>query len=136
MTLRIVPIEGVPTWDPNVQVDVLIWRDSRVVLALEPHFDDADQRTVVFEWTWAWIATVGYPNDEGVPEHPLYDAGLGRLTRFGEIVGGDLPREGLRRFIVPTKENLVDITARDFSVHRVDGSTLDAAHSVMSRDLS
>lgn len=136
MRLRVVPIDGIPAWEPNAQPDTLMWREGRVALALDPHVDDADQRAVVIEWTGAWIATVGYPNDEGLHEHPLYRAGLDRPLWFGEVVGGRPRREGLRRFVVPTKENLVDVTARGYRIHRVDGSTLDAAHAVMSRELS
>lgn len=79
----------------------------------------------------AHLATIGYPNDEGIPEHPLYEAGLGSLIWMGEVVGAEMGR-GRRRFVIPTKENLADIVAIDFRVHRLDAAPLDAAHAVMS----
>lgn len=132
MGVQVVPVDGVPTWHPNANSDVLIWRGYVAVLALDPHFDDEDQRAVVFEFIGARLTTIGSPNDEDIVDHPLYRSGLKDVLWMGEVHGWKPRHRADRRFILRGKENVTDVTAQRLFVHRITGTTLEAASAVLS----
>jgi hypothetical protein len=110
---------------------------GRTVLALNPHDDDPDRRVVVFAWDGCEHAILGDPNDEGLVEHPLWNAGLQNLLGVGEVIGESLgERWGRQRrhWIVPLKECLVDVVAEKCGFIRVEGTTAEAAVVVLDRD--
>lgn len=131
-------------WDPNVPEAVLVSDDhGHTVLALNPHFDDADHRCVVFVWSGVWQALTGYPNDEGTWEHRLYDKGLGTGV-WGEVVLDSsliTPRNqrrprgvdsgpsavGLMHFILRLKDTTVEVVAGRVQIERIDTVTSNAA---------
>ena len=123
MPPRVVPVPDSPRWDPNVPDPRLTYDEMGYTqLTLRPHADDPDQSRVIIEWSGTHSATIGYPNDEGLSDHPLYHHGLSTLLWMGEVLGDTVP--GMRRFILPLKEDTVDVTASDWLVRRVPSQTL------------
>lgn len=120
VTLRVVPIlEGVE-WEPNVPSARFVADDEGfVALLLQPHFNDPDSSLVAIFWTGVVDSQFGGPNDEGRHRHPLYDYGLSRLLWAGEVFETEPTRE-VRRFIIPTKESVVEVRARRVSWARID----------------
>ncbi len=120
MTLRVVPILEEVEWEPNVPSARLIADDEGfAALVLQPHFNDPDSSRVVIFWTGVVDSQLGGPNDEGRHRHPLYDHGLSELLWAGEVFESESTRE-LRRFIVPTKESVVEVRARKVGWARID----------------
>ena len=120
VTLRVVPIlEGIE-WEPNAPLARFIADDEGfAVLLLQPHFHDPVTSLVVIFWTGVVDSQFGGPNDEGLHRHPLYDDGLSGLLWAGAVFEIE-PTDGLRRFIVPTKEAVVEVWARQVGWARLD----------------
>jgi hypothetical protein len=80
---------------PSVPAETLIQDGSSAFLlffAVSKNKDESgylrDLRVAVVECKDCLATKFGYPNDEGLPEHPLYAFGLGELqTRTVEVVG-------------------------------------------------
>jgi hypothetical protein len=72
-------------WEPNVQDPLLIQTGSTAVLAVNPHFDDRDQRALVFVWSGCRGALLGDPNDEARNGHPLWHRGLSGCGWAAEV---------------------------------------------------
>jgi hypothetical protein len=154
MTERVVPVLPGVRWDPNAPMATMITNDMGVtVLAANPHGDDPSRDCVVFVWTGTAEAVMGGQNDEGRFGHRLYDRGLAglrwaglvedsqwiaELRRTGQTVAAKiLDPERARRvaeratpqqhYILPLKENTVEVIADRVEVRRHPRPTLDAA---------
>jgi hypothetical protein len=133
-------------WCPGAPEAILVAADlgAGAVLALEPHPDDPDQRCVVLSWPSAQAASMEPPNAEALAGHRLYNRGLKKIDWCGEVMNSawiaDLIRRnevhdrhdpalfaGLRHYIVPLKESVVEVVATSIGVHRVAGATREAA---------
>lgn len=115
-------------WAPNVPEAVILADDRGVTaLALRAHMHDADQRCVVFVWRHTDAASMGGPNDEGLPEHPLWDRGLSEILWLGRVEPDPSAERSLVHHVLPLKECVVEVVAKDFSIARRAGSTLDVA---------
>ena len=128
-------------WDSNAPEARLLTGDlGEVVLALNAHSNDADERCVVLRWSGSRTASMGAPNDEALQGHRLYGQGLERIRWIGVVRDSLLIAELERRnrvhdrhdpsryaalthFIIPLKESTVEVVARDLRIDRVDGST-------------
>jgi len=133
---RVVAITDSPEWEPNAPEAVLITNDSaRAVLAVNPHFDDIDRRAIALLWQGVYSASMGYPNDEGLTDHPLYYSGLDNLLWMGEVHSEPaVPRPfgpPPRHFVLPLKEAVVEVLADAFAVVRIAGSTREASGAAM-----
>lgn len=114
---RVVPVTTSPTWEPNVPDAVMTTDDLGVTrLSLNAHFDDPDQSRVIIQWSGTVKAIIGYPNDEGRAEHPLYAHGLDTLLWMGEVIGD--PHATPRHFILPLKESTAEVVADGWQVLR------------------
>jgi len=120
VTLRVVPIlEGIE-WEPNVPSARFVADDDGfALLLLQPHSDDPDPSLVAIFWTGVVDSQFGGPNDEGRHRHPLYDHGLLGLLWAGEVIETETA-PGLRRFIIPIKESIVEVRARQIGWSRMD----------------
>jgi len=133
------------TWEPNAPDAILLSADfGPSTLALNAHPDDPDERCVVLNWTGCQYASMAPPNDEAISGHRLWIKGLQGLLWSGivhdsELIAG-LERqnrvhpmhsasrfEGLTHYLLPLKECVVEVVARDLAVHRVEGTTVEAA---------
>jgi hypothetical protein len=132
------------TWDPNAPDAVLLTGDfGPTALALQAHPDDQDGRCVVLVWAACRLACMTPPNDEAISGHRLWEKGL-RETRWAgvvhdsELIDG-LERqnrvhpqhsaslfEGLTHYVLPLKECVVEVVAREVAVRRVEGTTAEA----------
>jgi hypothetical protein len=127
-------------WEPNApEAALLSLDDSRVVLALRPHFDDVDQRTVVLRFDGAVQSTMTGDNDEGLSRHRLYDRGLDRLLWLGTVENTDWSWEQkawrtqpLRHFIAALKESVVEVMAESVIVLRSDQAPAAAVVEALS----
>jgi hypothetical protein len=153
ITERIVPVLPGVRWDPNAPMATMITNDTGVtVLAVNPHEDDPSRDCVVFVWTGTTEAVMGGQNDEGRFSHRLYDRGLAglnwaglvedsewiaELRRTGQTVAAkllgperarrDAERATPQHYILPLKENTIEVIADQVEVRRHPGPTLDAA---------
>jgi hypothetical protein len=154
MTERVVPALPGVRWDPNAPMATMITNDVGVtVLAINPHGDDLSLGCVVFVWTGTAEALMGGQNDEGRFGHRLYDRGLAGLIWAGivedsewiaeirrngqtvaaKLLGPERARCVAERatsqhhYVLPLKENTVEVVADRVEVRRHHGSTLDAA---------
>jgi hypothetical protein len=145
MTEQVTSLELGVEWDPVDPEAVLLANDEgRAVLALDAHFDDPDQRTVVLSWSGARYSAIGGPNDEARKGHRLYNKGLGSVLWIGEVAHSELiaalekqdsvhARHDPIRFahllhhVVLTKESTIEVIADSLVVSRVAGSTIEAA---------
>jgi hypothetical protein len=126
---------------------------SATVLAINPHWGDRGRGCVVFVWTGTAEALMGGQNDEGRFGHRLYDRGLDDLDWAGlvedsewaaelhrtrqavaaELRGPEAARRAseratlLQHYILPLKENTVEVIATQVEVQRHPGPTLNAA---------
>jgi len=133
---HVVAISDSPEWEPNAPEAVLITDDSaRAVLALNPHFEDIDRRAIALLWQGVYSVSMGYPNDEGLTDHPLYYSGLDKLLWMGEVHGGPAVPIPFgpppRHFVVPLREAVVEVLADAFSVARIAGTTHQASGAAM-----
>lgn len=133
------------TWEPNAPDAVLLSADLGLsTLALRAHHDDPDDRCVVVKWTGCRYASMAPPNDEAINGHRLWLKGLRGVLWSGivhdsELIAGlELQNrvhpmhsastfEGLTHYVLPLKECVVEVVARDLAVHRVEGTTAEAA---------
>ncbi|WP_346275448.1 hypothetical protein [Pseudonocardia sp.] len=138
-------------WEPNGPDAVLVSNDlGRTALALRPHFDDLDQRCLVLVWTGAQFASIGAPNDEAISGHRLYDKGLSEIMWAGVVresqLVDQLERQNrvhpahhsstyspLTHHVLPLKEAVIEVVARNLAIQRHDGATLDAAVAAVRR---
>jgi len=129
-------------WEPNVDQAVLLQRNGRAFLLLEPHFDDEDRRAVVFEWWPCEGALLGGPGDFGRNTHRLWPEGLSDCVWAAEVRSsewveriearwnrrpasdGPWPSERprLHHFILLLKDATFEVVAAGYSIHRVEGS--------------
>jgi hypothetical protein len=145
MAERVVPWDPGFEWEPNDPEAVLAVSDGgQATLALNAHFDDADQDCVVFVWSSTWAAIMGPPNDEAQSGHRLYRRGLSGLLWAGTVEHSmwirDLERQNrvhprhdaarftrLTHFILPLKECTVEVVAETVTVLRRPGPASAAA---------
>ena len=124
MTTRVVPILDGVIWEPNAPEEKFAVEGDRfAALVLLPHPDDVDTRSVVIFWSGVESATFGPPNDEGRYYHSLYRFGLADLSWAGEVINDESENSTFRHFIVPTKEGLADVHARQIAWARLEGLT-------------
>lgn len=96
------------------------------------------------EWTGCQFASMAPPNDEAISGHRLWIRGLQDLLWLGivhdsELIAGlELQNrvhpmhsaarfESLTHYLLPLKECVVELVARDLAVHRIGGTTVEAA---------
>jgi len=124
-----VPLDLGVEWDPNApSARMVITDEATATLTLRAHRDDADQRSVTLVWSGALASRFGPYNDEALPYHRLYAAGLRGLLWSGEVlnsawlavVAPAVVRPPAHHYIVPTKEALVEVLADGLSVLRGD----------------
>ena len=136
------------SWDPNAPDAVMLSDDGgRTSLALRAHFDDEDQRAVVFFWSGSKYRLMGSPNDEARNGHRLFGRGLESVQWVGEVQGSELvsmlerqnsihPQHdpanfaGLVHHVVLTKEATIEVVARSLVIKRIPGTTGKAAREV------
>jgi hypothetical protein len=98
-TLSAYDIECEP--DPSVPAETVIqdgWSTYLLFFAVSKSVDEAgylkDLGVAVVECKHCSASKFGYPNDEGLPEHPLYALGLGSAkSSILEIVGSPSAQE-------------------------------------------
>lgn len=149
MTERVVRSGVEVVWEPNAPDAVMVSDDAgRTVLALRPHPDDKDRRTVVLLWVRVESASLSAVNDQAISGHHLWHAGLSDVLWLGIVENSDLVRR-LRRqnsvhpthdprrydfldhYIAPLKESLVEVVAGSVVVHRHAGTTREAAVALL-----
>lgn len=135
MPEKVVSIEPDVRWEPNAPMAALAMDDDGTAhLALNAHFDDEDHRCVVLVWTGVAGIRMGLPNDEARHLHRLHDRGLKDLLWLGEVLGSAWVTELAsmsanppgRHFVVPLKEDTVEVVAADLAVERRSGATREA----------
>jgi len=88
---RVVPEIGELRWDPNAPEALFLSESTGATrLALNPHFDDPDQRRVVISWRHANYALMSPPNDEARSGHRLYDRGLSEVLWMARVEDSEL----------------------------------------------
>lgn len=145
MTEHVVELDLGASWDPNAPAALLLADDAgRTVLALNPHPDDADRRSVVVVWSGSQFSCMTAPNDEAISGHRLYPKGLSEVLWAGAVKDSELVRaleqqnrvhpyhDPLRfaadfHHVLLLKECLVEVVAKHVVVRRVEGTTLQAA---------
>jgi hypothetical protein len=151
MSERVEKLDVDVVWEPNAPEAYLLIGDfGDVVLALNAHDNDPDDRCVVLSWSGSYSASMGSPNDEARQGHRLYDKGLEELrwvgvVRESELIG-DLEQRNrvhdrhdparftsLTHYIIPLKESLVEVVALDLVIGRIEGSTRQAALASAAR---
>jgi hypothetical protein len=106
------------------------------------------ERVAVTAWH-CMIATFGYPNDEALPGHRLYESGLsyygvfevlepswrGRIIAQNQSVFPKTPAhyERLRHFIVTFQDSTFECLAEQLSAQLVEGSIGDVLRSAFDR---
>jgi len=136
VTERVVAIDIGVEWEPSVPAARLVAADDgEARLSLRPHADDEDRRHVELVWAGAVVARMEPPNDEAIDGHRLYAAGLEDVWWIGEVhesqLIADLVRRnevherhspdlfaGLRHWILPLKECVVEVVAESLTVER------------------
>lgn len=135
---------------PSVPAETLIqdgWATYLLFFAVSKSVDETghlkDLGVAVVECKHCSASKFGYPNDEGLPEHPLYDLGLGAAeSSILEVVGSTWTQEVSqqkiassqriwggrnstwkpahgeppRHFIIPLKEKTFECLASELSV--------------------
>ena len=115
-------------WEPNAPAAVLVADDRGLtVLAVRAHPDDNDRRCVVFVWRGTASACMGGPNDERIEDHRLYDKGLSEVLWLGEVLAEPPDTGPPLHHVLPLKECVVEVLAREFQVLRQGEATLEAA---------
>jgi hypothetical protein len=145
MTERVVPSLAGIRWNPGSPAAVLIVTDAGLaVLALGSHPDDTDHNCVVLVWSGTQETVMGAPNDEALPGHRLYEHGLAELRWAGVVEHSERiarleqdnrihPQHDARRFsrlhhyILPLKEDTLEVVAEAVTVQRRPGPPLHAA---------
>jgi hypothetical protein len=91
----VVPLDVMVRWDaiaPRAGIAGPV--DGRAAVALAPHPDDADQRTVVLRWTGARSVVTSDPHTP-LSRHRLYEHGLRDIAWVGVVRKTDADAEGL-----------------------------------------
>ncbi len=150
MTEHVESLDLGVTWNPGAPDAILLAADGGPsTLALRAHRDDPDERCVVLVWDYARYASKAPPNDEAIEGHRLWGKGLDDVIWSGIVHDSELiaglerqnrvhPRhrtarfEGLTHYVLPLKECVVEVVARDLTVRRFEGTTAEAA--VQARD--
>lgn len=133
------------TWEPNAPDAILLSADvGSSTLALNARQNDPDGRCVVLKWAGCLYASMASPNDEAISGHRLWTRGLQRLLWAGVVHDSELIArlerqnrvhpmhhaarcDGLKHYLLPLKECVVEVVARDLVVHRFEGTTVEAA---------
>jgi hypothetical protein len=139
MRERVVEFDLGVTWEPNAPEGVFISDDyGRAALAMNAHFNDEDQRSVVVRWDGMHAARSGYPNDQGRGSHRFYSRGLKDVLWSGIVVNSGWQHQlgistvrKLDHFVVLTKENTIEVLASGWEVLRLDGPTRTAASAAL-----
>ena len=144
MAEQVVALDLGVTWDPNAPAAILLSDDhGKTVLALNPHHDDPDRRSVALVWSGSHYACMADPNDEAISGHRLAANGLRDVLWAGAVRDSHLiralemqnrvhPRHDASRFdslthhVVLLKECVVEVVAQSFSIQRSEGTTLHA----------
>ncbi len=137
---HVVALDFGVTWAPNVPAAILLSADSgKTVLALNPHHDDPDRRSVALVWSGSRYACMADPNDEAISGHRLYASGLSDVLWAGAVHDSDLigaletqnrvhprhdpaPFVSLTRHVVLLKEWVVEVVAQTISIQRFEGT--------------
>jgi len=133
---------------PSVPAETVVadgWSAFLLFFAVSERVNSAtgcldDLGVAIVEFTECTCLRLGYPNDEGLPEHPLYEQGLSDLAfTVGEVhdstwirdVGAQMhasaeriwatrgirpAARALRHFVVPLKEMTVECLASDVTL--------------------
>ncbi|MGA4634901.1 hypothetical protein ACPA5B_13580 [Pseudomonas solani] len=145
MTQRLVPYDIGCEPSPSIPAEMLL-QDSReaflLFFATTRDITDSgylgDLGVAVVECVGWETTKFGYPNDEGLPEHPLYSLGLGDESLVYEVVNSEwalevgqqikesaerirdkveFNRDPPRHFVVLLKEKTFECLARDIVVN-------------------
>lgn len=135
--------------EPNAPSAILLSDDhGTTALAVNGHSDDHDQRCVVLVWSGTRSACLSDPNDEAISGNRLFGHGLNNVLWVGAVSDSDVIRalevqnrthpshdparfERLAHHIDLLKECVAEVVAEEISVHRVEGTTLEAATTSM-----
>ncbi len=152
---------------PSVPAETLVadgWKTFLIFFAVSKTVNVAgklDDLGVAILRCDAWTSRFGYPNDEGLPEHPLYNLGLNEMdSSVLEIVDSTWVEEvrvqtrasakriwrdcyddsesnspNLRHFMILLKEATFECVAESMTVERYAG-TFDEAFRYVSRRVS
>src|SRR6266446_8849259 len=96
MAERVVALEAVSLPLPSSPRDeVVLHGDMNSFLIYSTFQASVGQlgKSALIECVRPSFCTFGYPNDEGIAEHRLYDKGLSDLLGFGEVKDSELVRE-------------------------------------------
>ena len=129
MSEYVVPLDVMVRFDSIApRTEVVGPEDGRAALAVAPHPDDLDQRCVVLLWTGARSVTASDPRTP-LSRHRLYEHGLRDVAWVGVVRRRDGPAaDGLVRHLVLLDDRTVEVVAELLTVHRVPGTTEEAAH--------
>ena len=122
----VVPIDLGILWEPNAPSPVLFQVPNLALLVIRPHYDDADQRPIVFRWHGCAGAFLTPPSDEGQHLIPLQGAGFAECFWGAEVfnspwIGWWLGRfdRHLRHFLLIFHDEMFHAFARAVSVERL-----------------
>jgi hypothetical protein len=109
LTLRTYDIGCEPS--PSIPAETVIqdgWATYLLFFAVSKSVDETgylkDLGVAVVECKYCSASTFGYPNDEGRPEHPLYDLGVGAgESSILEVVGSTWAQEVHQQRIASSK---------------------------------
>lgn len=161
MTQRLVPYDIGCEPSPSIPAEMLL-QDGReaflLFFATTPDITDSgylgDLGVAVVECIGWVITKFGYPNDEGLSEHPLYSIGLGDESTVYEVVNSEWALEvgqqmqdssdriwhktdficaPLRHFIVLLKERTFECLAQDIAVNHYAKDHAAAVNYVHAR---
>jgi hypothetical protein len=127
----VVPLDVMVRWDaiaPRAGIAGPV--DGRAAVALAPHPDDADQRTVVLRWTGARSVVTSDPHTP-LSRHRLYEHGLRDIAWVGVVRKTDADAEGLVQHLVLLDDRTVEVVAELLTVQRSADSAADAAQRAM-----
>lgn len=115
-------------WEPNgvVEPELLVTGGS-AGLRLGPHPHDADRRSVIMTFRGMQHASIGYPNDEGRPQHRLWGRGLSNVYWVGTVECSELikavdplsaGRSTLTHWVILLKEETAEVVAESLEITR------------------
>jgi acetyl-CoA acetyltransferase len=127
----VVPLDVMVRWDaiaPAAEIAGPV--DGVAAVALAPHPDDADQRTVILRWTGARSVTISDPHAP-LSRHRLYEHGLRDIAWMGVVRNTGVDPEGLVQHLVLLDDRTVEVVAELLTVQRSKGSTADVAQAAV-----
>ena len=133
MSEYVVPLDVMVRWDAIApRAEIAGPTDGRAALAVAPHPDDLDQRCVVLLWTGARSVTASDPHAP-LSRHRLYEHGLRDVAWVGVVRRRDETgaANGLAHHVVLLDDRTVEVVAELLTVHRVPGSTVEAAAAAL-----